>query len=143
MTIPVDIFLTHPDATVPEYKTNGAVGFDLSVIEEKTIQPGETVFLQTGLVICVPDGHVLIIASRSSNVKKGIMLANSIGVIDQDYCGPDDAIHLAIRNFGTEPYTVEKGERIAQGLLLPVTIATFNEIQSLSAPSRGGYGSTG
>ena len=143
MPIPVDIFRAHPDAIIPEYKTPGACAFDLAVIEEKTIPPGEMVFLQTGLVVCVPEGHVLILASRSSNAKKGLILANSIGVIDQDYCGPEDVLHLSVRNMGTEPYTVEKGERIAQGLIVPIATATFTEVTSLSAPSRGGYGTTG
>lgn len=143
MPIPVDIFRAHPDAILPEYKTPGACAFDIAVIEEATIEPGALVFLKTGLVVCVPKGHVLILASRSSNAKKGIILANSIGVIDQDYCGPEDMLHLSVRNIGKEAYTVQKGERIAQGLIVPIATAEFNEVSSLAAPNRGGYGTTG
>ena len=143
MNIPVDIFRAHPDAILPEYKTPGACAFDLSVIETKSIEPGQTVFLETGLVIRVPKGHVLILASRSSNAKKQIGFANGIGVIDQDYCGPNDQLHLAIRNYGSTTYTVEKGERIAQGLILPVAIAAFNLLEQIDTTDRGGFGTTG
>lgn len=143
MNIPVDIFRLSPDTPIPEYKTAGAVAFDLAVIESKPIEPGQTVFFETGLVVCVPEGHALILASRSSNAKKQIGLANGIGVIDQDYCGPNDQLHLAIRNHGTETYIVEKGERIAQGIIIPIAKATFNVVDQLTTQDRGGFGSTG
>ena len=128
---------------MPEYKTPGAVAFDLAVIESKSIEPGQTVFFQTGLVICVPNGYALILASRSSNAKKQISLANGIGVIDQDYCGPNDQLHLAIHNLGTTTYTVEKFERVAQGLIVPIAKAEFNLVEKLEAVDRGGFGTTG
>ncbi len=143
MNIPVDISLIHPDATLPQYKTTGAVAFDLAVIEEKTIEPGQIVKFQTGLVVCVPKDHVLILAARSSNANKAIQMANGIGVIDQDYCGPEDQLHLALYNIGPEPYTVKKGERIAQGMFIPVSHAQFSLKDSIDSPSRGGFGSTG
>lgn len=143
MNIPVDIKRLGPDVAIPEYKTAGAVAFDISVREGKTIQPGETVFFATGLVVCTPPGYGLILASRSSNAKKQITLANGIGVIDQDYCGPEDELKLSVRNEGAAPYTVETGERIAQGLFVPVVRADFREVAELAAPNRGGYGTTG
>jgi len=143
MTIPVDISLIHPDALLPEYKTAGAVAFDLAVIEEKTIEPGQIVKFQTGLVIKVPENHVLVLAARSSNTNKAIQMANGIGVIDQDYCGPEDQLHLALYNIGSEPYTVKKGERIAQGMFLPVSLAVFSLKETMDSPSRGGFGTTG
>ncbi len=141
--MPVDIFRIHPDAQIPEYKTEGAVAFDLAVIESKTVNPGETVFFKTGLVVCTPENHALILASRSSNSKKGIMLANSIGIIDEDYCGPEDELKLAIHNIFDKPYLVEKGERIAQGMFVPISKATFNEVTELTNKNRGGFGTTG
>ena len=143
MNIPVDIFRIHPHALIPEYKTKGAVAFDLAVIESKTINPGETIFFNTGLVICTPENHALILASRSSNSKKGIILANSIGIIDEDYCGPEDELRLAIHNILDKPYIVEKGERIAQGMFVPISKAEFNEVKELTNNNRGGFGSTG
>ncbi len=128
---------------MPEYKTPGAIAFDIAVIEEKELPPGELVFLRTGLVVCIPKGYGLIIVSRSSTAKKNLVLANGIGIIDQDYCGPEDELHLSVRNVGREPYRIQKGERIAQGLFVPIARAAFEEVSEINGPSRGGYGTTG
>ena len=143
MNIPVDIKRLDPDVPMPEYKTAGAIAFDIAVREGKTIQPGETVFFSTGLIVCTPPGYGLILAGRSSNAKKQITLANGIGVIDQDYCGPEDELKLSVRNEGPEPYTVETGERIAQGLFVPIVRGEFRDVETLTGPTRGGYGTTG
>lgn len=143
MDISVNIKRLSQDIPVPEYKTAGAIAFDIAVSEEKTVQPGETVFFSTGLVVCTPPGYGLILAGRSSNAKKQITLANGIAVIDQDYCGPEDQLLLSVRNEGPTAYTVERGERIAQGLFVPIVRASFCDTETLSAPNRGGYGTTG
>lgn len=132
-----------PDTPIPEYKTPGACGFDIAVIEEKTLQPGERHLFSTGLVVGVPADHVLLLFSRSSNAKKGIRLSNSVGVIDQDYCGPTDELKCALHNFGQEPYTVQKGERVMQGVILPITKATFIENLADNRQDRGGFGTSG
>ncbi|MFA6132245.1 MAG: dUTP diphosphatase [Patescibacteria group bacterium] len=132
-----------PEVPVPEYKTAGAVAFDLAVPQGGVIQPGETKFFPTGLVIKVPEGHVLLVAPRSSNAKKQIRMGNGIGLIDQDYCGPTDELKLALHNFGQTPYTVENGERIAQAMIVPVLKGEFIEVDEMAAPDRGGFGSTG
>lgn len=129
---------------LPAYHTSGACAFDLAVIEEGVLAPGERKLFRTGLVIRVPEYHVLILAPRSSNAKKGIQLANGIGIIDQDYCGPEDELKLFLYNIGTEPYRITEGERLAQGLFLPVAQATFIEPASWDAQeNRGGFGTTG
>ncbi len=143
MELPVDIFRTHPETPMPEYKTSGAIAFDIATVEEKELPPGELVFLRTGLIVCIPEGYGLIIASRSSTAKKNLVLANGIGVIDQDYCGPEDELKLSVRNVGQEPYRIQKGERIAQGLFVPIAKAAFKEIEEIEGVSRGGYGTTG
>ena len=143
MDISVDIKRLGPDVPVPEYKTAGAIAFDIAVSEQKTILPGETAFIPTGLVVCTPPGYGLILAGRSSNAKKQITLANGMAVIDQDYCGPTDQLILSVRNEGPAAYTVERGERIAQGLFVPIVRAIFQDVETLSAPDRGGYGTTG
>lgn len=144
MNIPVDIFCNHPDAILPEYKTPGSCAFDLSTIEDATIAPGEIVRLRTGLVICTPTDHVLIIAARSSLPKKfGLTVVQGIGIIDEDYCGPNDEILLQLINFTNAPVTVKKGDRLAQGMIMPVTKASFTVVESLQKPNRGGFGSTG
>lgn len=143
MELPVRIKRISPDVPTPEYKTQGAIAFDIAVIEEKELPPGELVFLRTGLIVCIPKGYGLIIASRSSTAKKNLVLANGIGVIDQDYCGPEDELQLSVRNVGKEPYRIEKGERIAQGLFVPIVRAQFQEVAELTGENRGGYGTTG
>lgn len=143
MDLSVDIKRLGPDVPVPEYKTAGAIAFDIAAREGGVIAPGATAFFSTGLVVRTPPGYGLIIAGRSSNAKKQITLANGIGVIDQDYCGPEDELRLSVRNEGAEAYAVAAGERIAQGLFVPIVRAAFREVDALAAPNRGGYGTTG
>ena len=131
------------DVPMPEYKTPGACAFDIAMIEEKTIPPGGREVFSTGLVIAVPTGHTLLLMSRSSNSKKGLRLSNSVGLIDQDYCGPNDELKCSLHNYGTEPYTVQKGERLVQGLIVPIATATFVEQTELADADRGGFGTTG
>lgn len=139
----IEIRRLSPDVPLPEYKTAGACAFDIAVIEGATLAPGERKMLPTGLVVKVPEGHVLLLASRSSNAKKGIRLGNSVGVIDQDYCGPSDQLYAAVHNFGHEPYTIEKGERIMQAVVVPMLRAEIVEATEDFAPDRGGFGTTG
>lgn len=139
----VHIRRINPATPLPEYKTAGACAFDLAVIEGKILQPNERALFSTGLVVNVPNDHVLILAPRSSNAKKGVRLSNGIGIIDSDYCGPNDEIKLALHNVGSEPYTVEAGERIAQGLFIPISRATLTEPLKWQEKDRGGFGTTG
>lgn len=121
MHLPVDIFKLHPDALLPEYKTPGACAFDLAPIEDAVIEPGQIVRLKTGLVICVPDGYSLLIAARSSLPKKyGLCIPQGFGIVDQDYCGPEDELLLQLLNFTTETVFVKAGERLAQGMFVPI-----------------------
>lgn len=134
------------DTTVPlpAYQTAGSVAFDLSPSEDMTIPPGEIRLIPTGLVICTPPDHMFIIAARSSTpLKKGLVLANGIGIIDQDYCGPDDEIRLQVRNFTDKPVEIKKGDRLAQGLFLQLDRVEWEEVATLPEKSRGGFGSTG
>lgn len=131
-----------PNLPVPEYKTAGAVGFDIAVREGGILAPGERRLFKTGLVVQVPPGYALLLASRSSNAKKGLTMANGIGVIDQDFCGPEDELRLALYNIGTEPYDVQPYERLAQGLIVPALQAEFVEGE-MEAKNRGGFGTTG
>jgi len=134
----------HPDAVMPEYKTPGAAAFDLTSIETKTLAPREIYRFRTGLVACIPSGHFMLIASRSSNsVKKGISMANGIGVIDSDFCGENDELHVCVQNITDQPTTITAGDRIAQAMILPVEQVTFEEVTSTGAADRGGFGSTG
>jgi dUTP pyrophosphatase len=131
------------EVPIPEYKTPGACAFDIAVSEGVTLPPGGRALLPTGLIVQVPPDYTLVLAPRSSNSKKGIRLGNGIGIIDQDYHGPSDQLFAAVHNFSNESYTIEKGERIMQGMIVPIVRAEFVEREELSASDRGGFGSTG
>ena len=139
----INIKRLSPDVPMPEYKTAGAVAFDLAVTEGGTLASGESRLFPTGLVVEIPVGYTLILAPRSSNAKKQVKFANGIGIIDQDYHGPTDQLFLALHNFGSAPYTVEKGERIGQGMFVPVLKAEFIEVEKIEATDRGSFGTTG
>lgn len=131
------------DVPLPIYQTPGAVGFDIAVTEVCEIPPQETRIIATGLFITVPKDTALILAARSSVSKKGLMLANGIGIIDQDYSGPTDEIKIALHNVTNQTYTTTFGERLAQGFFTPIIKANFVEKDVLALKSRGGFGSTG
>src|SRR5215203_1928831 len=128
-----------PSVPFPEYQTPGAAGFDLAANADTTIEPGRIALVPTGLVIEVPAGHFLAIFARSSTpLKKGLMIANGVGVIDQDYCGPADEIKIQVLNFTAAAIEVKRGDRLAQGLFLPVTRMEWEEAgEDLREGSRG------
>jgi dUTP pyrophosphatase len=128
---------------LPEYHTEGSVGFDMYSRVGTELNPKEVKLLPSNLIVEVPKGYVLLISARSSSSKRGLRLSNGIGVIDQDYHGPDDEIGILAYNFTDKPVKVEKGERIAQGLILPVERADWEEVDEMGDASRGGFGSTG
>lgn len=139
----VKIYRRDPRAVMPTYRTAGAAAFDLSSIDTITIAPGDTVRVSTGLVVMVPDGYFLGVFARSSTATRGLALGNGVGVIDSDYCGPDDELRVLVRNFQPQPMTIAAGERIAQAIVLPCPRAALVEVSRPIAPNRGGFGSTG
>lgn len=132
-----------PSCPLPSPETAGAAGFDLSSAADVTIAPGAVALIPTGLIIKVPDGHFLGIFARSSTpLKRGLMVANGVGVIDADYCGPKDEVKVQVLNFTQSTVTVKRGDRIAQGIFLKYLAPEWEEGEP-SAPTRGGFGSTG
>ena len=134
-----------PMAILPTYGSAGAAAADLYACLETsvTIDPGQTVFIPTGLSMEIPAGCAGLIYARSSmGAKRGLAPANKVGVIDSDYRGE---FIVALHNHGLTPQTVEHGERIAQLVITPVFTPGFVEAESLSDTSRGagGFGSTG
>ena len=128
---------------LPEYKTTGAVGFDLYARRATRISPGESVRIPANVIIQIPSGYFLLLAARSSlSKKRGLILANGVGVIDQDFCGPEDEIQIAIINVGSETHLIERGERLVQGILIQIERAEWDETE-IQAPTRGGFGTTG
>jgi dUTP pyrophosphatase len=122
----------------------GAVAFDLVVRETKTIAPDEIAAVPVNIIVATPPGYMFMIAARSSLArKKRLVLPNSVGIVDQDYCGPKDEVCVQLWNIGKTPSTVERGERIAQAMFVKIERAEWNEIDEVVKPSRGGFGSTG
>lgn len=144
MPLTVQILKCHPDAVIPTYGSTGSCAFDISLIEDATIAPGEVVRLRTGLVIKVPEGHVLLILARSSLPRRhGLCVPHGLGTIDNDFCGPQDELLIQLLNFTNKPTSVKKGDRLVQGMFLPFAVGTFQEVQTLEHTNRGGFGSTG
>ncbi len=131
-----------PDIALPEYQTAGSAGFDLAAGEDCQVAPGEIKLIHTGLVVKIPKGNFLLIASRSSTPsKKGLSFPHGIGVLDSDYSGDDDEILIQVTNFTKRPVEVKKGDRLAQGIVVPYKKAQFVEVVKMGK-SRGGVGST-
>lgn len=130
---------------LPSYATDGAAGMDLlaAVTAPLVIPPGGRALVPTGLTIALPPGTELQVRPRSGlALKHGITLPNSPGTIDEDYRGE---LGVIVLNTGSEPFTVERGLRIAQAVIAPVVRAAWREVAALPETSRGagGFGSTG
>ena len=129
---------------LPQYHTGESAGFDIASAEDVVIPPNQVIKIPTGLVIASPSGHFLLISSRSSlALKKGLNMANGVGIIDPDYAGPTDQVHIIVHNFTDKPVSVAKGERLAQGIFLPIEQAEWEEAEMIRENDRGGIGSTG
>jgi dUTP pyrophosphatase len=147
MNIPVQVKrLPHSEGlALPSYATAGAAGMDLlaAIQTPLTLAPGARTLVPTGLAIALPAGFELQIRPRSGlALKNGIILPNSPGTIDEDYRGE---LQVIVMNAGTEPFTIERGMRIAQAVLAPVVRAAWTEVAELDETQRGagGFGSTG
>ena len=147
MNIPVQVKrLPHSEGlALPSYATAGAAGMDLlaAVQAPMALAPGARTLVPTGLAIALPPGFELQIRPRSGlALKNGIILPNSPGTIDEDYRGE---LQVIVMNAGTEPFTIERGMRIAQAVLAPVVRAAWTEVAELDETQRGagGFGSTG
>ena len=130
---------------INERKTEGSIGYDLCSIEEVTINPKEYKLVRTGLVFQTFMPYGLFIFPRSSLfIKKGLMLANSVGVIDFDYCGEKDEVKLLLYNCTDNAVKIEKGERLAQAVFLKVDFPVLKLIDKCENKcNRNGFGSTG
>ena len=140
----IKIFRKDPAVSLPAYHTSGSVAFDLAASADTTVPSHEIRLIPTGLIICTPPGHLLLVAARSStSLKRGLFPANGVGIIDQDFCGPEDELKLLMYNFTDRPVEVKKGDRLAQGLFLKLDRVEWEEVKYLDTKTRGGFGSTG
>ncbi|HEY6361188.1 MAG TPA: dUTP diphosphatase [Vicinamibacterales bacterium] len=133
-----------PTVALPSYGTDEAAGFDLAAAHDLTIAPGQVALVRTGLVIEVPAGYFLAILARSSTpLKRGLAVANGVGVIDPDYSGPNDEVMIQVLNFTPRDVHVARGDRLAQGIVLPAPRVSWDEVSGLREIARGGFGATG
>ena len=133
------------DLPLPRYMTEGAAGMDLAaaVGEEVVIAPGARALVPTGLALAIPPGHEAQVRPRSGlALRHGVTVANAPGTIDADYRGE---LQVILINLGSEPFTVRRGERVAQLVIAPVVQLPIEQVDELSTTERGagGFGHTG
>ena len=140
----VQITRVDPELSLPTYATPGSVGFDLITRVTTTVEPGASARIPSNVIVATPPGYMLLIAVRSSTPRRtGLRLTNAVGIVDQDYRGPADEIHVDVSNATDCPVTVQRGDRIAQAVFVKVDQAEWDETSQADAPTRGGFGSTG
>ncbi|MEK7576103.1 MAG: dUTP diphosphatase [Patescibacteria group bacterium] len=128
---------------LPKYHTEGAAGFDFYCRETVVVEPKSIFRIPLNVAIQIPDGHMILLAARSSTSKRGLMMANGVGIMDRDYAGNTDEYHAVVYNYTNEPVEVARGDRIAQGIVLRSDQIEWIEVEDLGAPDRGGFGTTG
>src|SRR5258707_12494791 len=137
----VAIMRIDTELPLPTYGTNGSVGFDLICREDTTVAPRELGRIPGNIIVGTPPGYMLLLTMRSSTARrKGLLIPNGVGIIDQDYCGEGDELMVQVFNFREEAVTVKRGERIAQGIFVPVLRVSWNEVDEMGK-GRGGFGS--
>ena len=132
-------------ALLPEYQTSGSAGADLHayLAESITLKPMERTLIPTGLFVELPEGYELQVRPRSGlALKYGVTVLNTPGTVDSDYRGE---LCVLLVNLGSEPFTVQNGDRIAQAVVAQTVQVRFVQTDALSPPGWGsnGYGSTG
>jgi dUTP pyrophosphatase len=137
--------MPHAPENLPAYATPGSAGMDIAAAIDAsiTLQPMERALIPTGLIMAIPEGYECQLRARSGlAIKHGISLINGIGTIDSDY---RHEVKVALVNLSTEAFTIQPGDRIAQAVFAPVTLAQWKEVPSLElvAGRSGGFGSTG
>lgn len=131
----------HKQAKIPQYQTSGSAGFDLHVVGNHVIKPGETHLISTGLAFDIPEGFELQIRPRSGlSAKTGLRVANAPGTIDSDF---KSEVKLIMSNVGNLVEIVDEGDRLAQAVLAPVIQADIEEVEDINQTNRGAFGSTG
>ena len=130
---------------VPAYQSAGAAGADIraAVSEPLVLAPMARALVPTGLVMDIPDGWEVQVRPRSGlAARHGVTVLNSPGTVDSDYRGE---VMVILVNLGPEPFTIGRGERIAQIVVAPVAQALFETVDAVSSSGRGagGFGSTG
>ncbi len=151
----IRIYRKNKDIPLPERKTEHSVGLDVYSAERVELRPGKVELVSTGLVIESPPGYFFKIHIRSGfSIKNGVCLANDVGIVDSDYCGPEDEVRIAlVRLYNPadphrdQPLVIEQGTRIAQVIFeknaLPDIEWEETDRADFAGKTRGGFGSTG
>ena len=135
-----------PDIPTPSFATEGAAGIDLTSNEDYELKAGECRVIWTGLTFAIPAGYVGMVCPRSGlAAKHGLTIMNAPGIIDSDFNGDDDIVGVILYNTGTKnsSYKVNRGDRIAQLVMVPCATFELEEVEDMDSSSRGGFGSTG
>ncbi|MEM1672635.1 MAG: dUTP diphosphatase [Archaeoglobaceae archaeon] len=144
MELMVKVWKKDERAKLPERATSGSVGFDIFALEDTVIYPLQFTLIRTGLVIQTQFPYAMLIFPRSSLFKKkNLIMPNSAGIIDFDYCGEDDEIKIPVFNLSDKVVTIQASEKIAQAIFVKIAFPELIEISKVSKQSRGGFGSTG
>ncbi|MDB5168959.1 MAG: dUTP diphosphatase [Candidatus Saccharibacteria bacterium] len=137
MKIKIKRFDTRFPLPAPE---PGAACFDMICRETVTIPPHQIKPIKQNFALKVPDGYALLLFVRSSTpLRKGLMLANSVGVVDPFYCGDGDENLAFMHNFTDDPVTVEAGDKIVQGMIIKTEAVSWDEVESMNDSGHGGY----
>lgn len=139
----VKIKLFDRSLPLPEYKSAGAAALDLYSRLDLSIDPGTVVYVPLNVALQIPENYFVLMSARSSLQKKGLMMANGIGIGDYDYRGDGDEYQAALYNFSQETVLIEKGERLVQMIVLPREKIELEQLESFFENNRGGFGSTG
>ncbi|MBN1867804.1 dUTP diphosphatase [Candidatus Sumerlaeota bacterium] len=146
-TLPVEISRDPgcEDVPLPSYQTDGSSGMDLRAVVDSSlvVEPGRVALVPTGLRIAVPRGYEAQVRPRSGlALRHGIAVLNSPGTIDSDYRGP---LNVILCNLGSEPFTIARGDRIAQMVVARVERVEWRVVDEVDATPRGegGFGHTG
>ncbi|MBP9819317.1 dUTP diphosphatase [Candidatus Woesebacteria bacterium] len=145
MPSPTRVKLKRFDTTLPapSYKSPGAAALDLYARQTVVIEPHTVGYVPLNIALEPPKQCWVLLTARSSLHKKGLLLANGVGVGDSDYSGDDDEYQAALLNFTDSPVVVERGERIVQFQLMKKVAMQLVEVEQMNNSNRGGFGSTG
>jgi dUTP pyrophosphatase len=139
-TLNIQCLLLKENAELPKRQHPTDAGADLCSVDSLDLYPEETKAVGTGIAVKIPVGFVGLIFNRSSQGKRGIILPNSVGVIDSDYRGE---LKVLLKNISGDLYKISQGDRIAQLVLVPIQLATFTDCWNDTQRGTGGFGSTG
>lgn len=140
MTTPQIKCLVQDKAFLPRRANPTDAGADLMSTEDLEIYSGEQKLVDTGVAVKIPEGYAGFVFNRSSQGKKGITIPHSVGVIDSDYRGN---IKVILKNIGEDPYKIQRGDRIAQLVIVPILLCDYTDIWNDTERGTGGFGSTG